>query len=173
MRTEAGLTATTEGICETIYPTEYEPPGSFADLAKMQEEARALSEQEDQEDQEDDEGKSPLQAFVDQFAGDATPTAFETRNLGTTVEILVKSVDAQKGTWDVALAPEIVTFVGERSWMAGSVEMPIFTSWRVNQSFRISDGEWILATTGAIGDKERGADPTEKRLLFLKVEQVR
>lgn len=166
-RTEAGLAAVVEGICETIYPTEYEPPSSFPDLVKMEKEAQALSE-----GNEDDE-PTLLEAFVDQIATDATPTAFETRNLGSTVEFLVKSVEAQKKTWDVALAPEIVRFVGERSWMAGAVEMPIFTSWRVSQSFRIPNGEWVLASTGAIGGKESGTNPDEKRLMFLKVEQVR
>ena len=87
------------------------------------------------------------------------------------MEFLVKSVEAQKGTWDIALAPEIVRLVGEHSWMAGAVEMPIFTSWRMNQSFRIPNGKWVLASTGAIGEKESGTNPDEKRLMFLKVEQ--
>ena len=168
VHTEAGLSATVEGICETIYPTEYEPPGGFPNLRKMQAEAKALVEEGSS-----DEKLSPLEAFVDQLAGDATPTAFETRNLGTTVEVLVKSVVEEKGVWDISLSPEIVAFVGERSWMGGTVKMPIFTCWRTNQSFRMLDGEWMLASTCAIGSLQSGTDSSHKRLMFLKVEQTK
>ena len=168
IRTEAGLAATVEGICETIYPTEYEPPESLVNLQKIQEEAQNLSRNKN-----GNEELSPLEAFVNQLAADATPTAFETRNLGATTEVLVKSVEAQEETWDIAIATEFVTHVGEKTWMAGTVEMPLFTTWRVNQSFRIPDKEWVLASIGAIGDREQGANQKEKRLLFLQVSQVR
>ena len=168
VRTEAGLSTTVEAICETIYATEYEPSGGLSNLRKMKAEAKAVVEEGSS-----DEKLSSSETFVDQHAGDAIPSAFETRNVGTVIEVLVKSVKEEKGVWDVSLSPEIVTFAGEQSWMGGAVKIPIFTCWRTNQSFRMLDGEWMLASTCAIGDLKNGTDPSHKRLMFLKVEQIR
>lgn len=160
IRLDAGLTATVEGIVETIYPTEYEPPGGGRALA-------AISEEPPQSAPEG------LLELFQAFANEATPTAFETRNTGVSTEVEVRSVEAESGTWDVCWAPEVVELIGERDWCESTITMPTFASTRLNSSFRIRNGEWTLAGLSAVGHEDGVTDPKQKRIFLLHVKRVR
>lgn len=160
IRLDAGLTATVEGIVETIYPTEYEPPGVGRALAAISEEPPQSAP------------KGLLELFQG-LANDATPCAFETRNTGSTIEVEVRSVEAEQDAWDVRWAPEVVELVGESLWGEGLLKQPTFASTRLNSSFRIRDGEWTLAGLSAVGHKDGVTDPKQKRIFLLHVKRVR
>ncbi len=129
----SGQKATIEIIREFIYPTEYEPP------------------------------EIPNEVLV---GGNvfpvtpATPTAFETRNTGVTLEI-EPTLGANDYVIDLRFAPEIVEFDGFINYgspisvpgtLPGSadvvltenrIEMPVFSSRRVNTSLTIYDGHTV------------------------------
>ncbi|GHC41263.1 hypothetical protein [Roseibacillus persicicus] len=164
LRADAGITASAEGIAETIYPTEYELPEVPQILASITQEEAAS---------EPVPGKDIALRFLQEVANDATPTAFETRNTGSTTETEVRTVEAEEGTWDVRWAPEMVQLAGESSWQDGALTMPIFTSSRLNSSFRVKDGAWTLTGMMAVGRVEGGIDAEKKRIFLLRVKRVR
>ena len=142
----SGETATIEVIREFIYPTEYEPPelpnsvgstslGGFGDIG----------------------GQSSSFPVTP-----ATPTAFETRNTGVTLEIQ-PTIGANDFVIDLRFAPEIVEFEGFINYgspitSAGTdllgnpttnvitenrIEMPVFASRRVSTGLTIYDGHTV------------------------------
>lgn len=99
--TKSGLPARIEVIREFIYPTEYDPP-------ELPGEVGLLGGFLDENAFDPNEG-------VEQVAGfpvtPATPTAFDTRNLGVTLE--VEPVVSPDGyTIELSLMPEIIEFEG-------------------------------------------------------------
>jgi general secretion pathway protein D len=140
--TRPGQKATIEIIREFIYPTEYEPP--------------ELAQQNN-----------------NNFGGGggggggggvtpATPTAFETRNIGVTLEI-EPNVGANDYVIDLRFAPEIVEFEGFINYGSpitspaadafgnpvtlviteNRIEMPVFSSRRVSTGITIYDGHTV------------------------------
>ena len=125
----SGQRAKIEAISEVIYPTEYDPPGGAA--AKEGEEKETI------------ELLPPC------------PTAFETRNVGATLE--VDPVVGQDGTIDLNLAPEIVQ-AGENSrfvTMLGDtemiVEMPNFLTSKVTTQVSLRPGDYSFLGTSELG----------------------
>lgn len=141
----SGERATIEIIREFIYPTEYEPPelpnsvGTFSTNG--------------------DNGGASSSSFP---VTPATPTAFETRNTGVTLE--VEPILGEDGyTIDLTFKPEIVEFEGFINYgspiqSAGTdalgnpitvtitdnrIEMPVFSTRRVNTSLTIYDGHTV------------------------------
>lgn len=123
VRGKSGQKSTTEGISEEIYPTEYqpaplpesvgsEPPSPTTDSSKP-----AVP------------SKLPA-SRPERFP--ATPTAFDTRNVGTTLEI--EPTLGEGLIVDLRIVPETVTFVGRESWGQGLslAEMPVFEAQRIN-----------------------------------------
>jgi general secretion pathway protein D len=140
---KSGQKATIEIIREFIYPTEYEPPelpnsvgSSFLDTGGL--------------------GGGSASTFP---VTPATPTAFETRNTGVTLEIEPTIADNDL-VIDLRFVPEIVEFEGFINYgspiqSTGSdalgnvipititenrIEMPVFSSRRVNTQLTIYDG---------------------------------
>jgi len=140
---KSGQKATIEIIREFIYPTEYEPPelpnqvgSSFIDTGGL--------------------GGGSASTFP---VTPATPTAFETRNTGVTLEIEPTIADNDL-VIDLRFVPEIVEFEGFINYgspiqSTGSdalgnvipititenrIEMPVFSSRRVNTQLTIYDG---------------------------------
>ena len=140
---KSGQKATIEIIREFIYPTEYEPPelpnavgSSFLDTGGL--------------------GGGSASTFP---VTPATPTAFETRNTGVTLEIEPTIADNDL-VIDLRFVPEIVEFEGFINYgspiqSTGSdrlgnvipititenrIEMPVFSSRRVNTQLAIYDG---------------------------------
>ncbi|MGJ8726122.1 MAG: Amuc_1098 family type IV pilus outer membrane protein [Roseibacillus sp.] len=140
----SGETATIEIIREFIYPTEYEPPelpnnvGTTGGLGGAGTGA----------------GIFPVTP--------ATPTAFETRNTGVTLEIQ-PTIGANDYVIDLRFAPEIVEFEGFINYGSpitspasdafgnpisititeNRIEMPVFASRRVNTGLTIYDGHTV------------------------------
>jgi general secretion pathway protein D len=138
---KSGQKATIEVIREFIYPTEYEPPelpesGGGGGVAGG--------------------GGGGVAAAI---ATPATPTAFETRNLGVTLEI-EPTIGANDFVIDVRFLPEIVEFEGFINYGSpilapgtdlfgnaitsviteNRIEMPVFSKRSVNTSLTIYDG---------------------------------
>ncbi|MFD0892177.1 tetratricopeptide repeat protein [Luteolibacter ambystomatis] len=141
-----GQKATIEIIREFIYPTEYEPPelpNSVGTSSISNPLGPGL-------------GSSSVGLFP---VTPATPTAFQTRNTGVTLEIEPNIAD-NDFTIDLRFVPEIVEFEGFINYGSpiqspssdalgnprtvtiteNRIEMPVFSSRRVNTSLTIYDG---------------------------------
>lgn len=134
----SGQKATIEVIREFIYPTEYEPP-------ELPEGGGAIA--------------TGVGAAPSMIATPATPTAFETKNLGVTLEI-EPTIGENDFVIDIRFIPEIVEFEGFINYgspilspgtdIAGNpvssvitenrIEMPVFSKRSVNTSLTIYDG---------------------------------
>ena len=134
-----GQKATIEIIREFIYPTEYDPP----EIGEVENDAAG--------NPSGGGGVTP-----------ANPTAFETRNIGVTLEI-EPNVGANDYVIDLRFAPEIVEFEGFINYgspittpavdIAGNpitlvltenrIEMPVFSVRRVSTGITIYDGHTV------------------------------
>ncbi|BCU75568.1 Amuc_1098 family type IV pilus outer membrane protein [Luteolibacter sp. LG18] len=142
----SGQKATIEIIREFIYPTEYEPPelpNSVGTSSVSNPLGPGL-------------GTSSSAIFP---VTPATPTAFETRNTGVTLEI-EPTIGDNDFTIDLRFVPEIVEFEGFINYGSpiqspssdalgnprtvtiteNRIEMPVFSSRRVNTALTIYDG---------------------------------
>lgn len=137
----SGEKATIEVIREFIYPTEYEPPELPNSVGAT-----------------DGGGVGAAGAAIFPVTP-ATPTAFETRNTGVTLEI-EPTIGENNYTIDLRFAPEIVEFEGFINYGSpiqspasdalgnpiqititeNRIEMPVFSTRRVNTALTIYDG---------------------------------
>ncbi|MCH7224517.1 Amuc_1098 family type IV pilus outer membrane protein [Haloferula sp. A504] len=141
----SGEKATIEIIREFIYPTEYEPPELPNSVGNNGGNAGGIGGL----------GQGPAIFPVTP----ATPTAFETRNTGVTLEI-APNIGANDFVIDLNFAPEIVEFEGFINYGSpiqspssdalgnpttvtitdNRIEMPVFSTRRVNTALTIFDG---------------------------------
>lgn len=140
-----------ESITERIYPTEYEPPeltcGQAAESVKP---------------------PANLSEIVKEALVGTTPTSFETRNTGTTIELEAMRFPHAEKTWDVRIAVDDVHLVG-RDHFGGEalkIEMPAFTSFRTTGEVRLKEGEWQILS---VLEPPRGMEgkPSDKRWITL------
>lgn len=117
----SGQRAKVESVREFIYPTEYDPPEIPSDVTLS---GRA---------------KSPVTGL--------TPTAYETRNIGHTLEI-DPVLGADEIMIDLNLAPEIVTLAGYTSWPSAKIEplflakMPTFYTMKITSQIMLQNGRY-------------------------------
>ncbi len=157
----SGQKATTESIREVIYPTEYEP--SCAGLG----------------DAANKESVTPQEKAFKAAMQSVTPTAFETRNTGGTLEI-EPVIDADPAIIDLRLAPEIVFDTGVRKWNVRKdelgneswIEMPLFYSIRSNTSLTLADGMPQLLSVLTPKAADGTPDPTRKLLAIVTADIV-
>ncbi len=127
VRALSGQRAKVESIHETIYPTEYDPPEIPDELTLHK-------------------------ADPGSFQGTpANPAAFETRNVGSTLEIdPVLGADGE--TIDLNLVPEIVEHV-EDTYLDrpdteidenSDIRMPLFYTMKVTTALTMKDGTYAL-----------------------------
>ena len=152
--TKSGMPAQIEIIREFIYPTEYDPPeipNSFGNNLQGSNNSSSLP------------GLNPSPATVSTFpVTPATPTAFETRNVGVTLEV-DPVVGANGYTIDLNLNPEVVEFEGFINYGSpitsgaidalgrpttvviteNRIEMPIFATRRVKTQVTVWDGQTV------------------------------
>ena len=78
-----------------------------------------------------------------------TPTAFEVRNTGTTLEASLTAVVVVDNTWDLLYELETVIPVGHTELGAPELQitMPVFTTFHVSGLMRLAEGEWQLAAS--------------------------
>lgn len=130
LRGRSGEKSTSESVSEQIYPTEFEPP----ELPNTVGVAIVSPKQDDVPTPVPETEKllkAPDPEALEGIRTPATPTAFETRNVGVTME--VESVLGDDGSLlDVRLAAEHVALVDQTTFGQGlsTVEMPVFETQR-------------------------------------------
>lgn len=155
-----GEKASTESIQEKIYPTEYEPPelpGSFG--------PRTLTPQ-----------TSPVPQ-VDPAPIVATPTAFDTRNCGNTLEVEPILLDEGK-LIRLHLVPEMVWHTGNTVWQdlkdglgnLSNIQMPDFYSLRLNTTITCPNRQYVLAAALSPKNDKGEVDSSRKVMVFVKCE---
>lgn len=148
----SGEQATSESIVEYIYPTEYDatPPKPT---------------------KEGDEHAAP-QAFP---IPPGLPTAFETRNVGSTLEV-EPTIGENDQMINLRFVPEMVFHTGNTVWQetkdtsgnTHKVQMPDFQVMRTNTALSCISGQYILVTFMTPKDAAGKLDFERKVLLFLK-----
>lgn len=156
----SGQKATTESIEEFIYPTEYEPAELPAEPSK----------DKDKDDKTKTTRRDP--------AIGPLPTAFETRNLGSTLEI-EPTLSEDNKIIDLRFVPEIVYHVGNTVWAEwkgehgnSPVQMPTFYTLRVNTSVTLADGQSMLVAALSPKNKDGVPDFTRKLMVFVKADVI-
>lgn len=149
---KSGQKATSEAIREFIYPTEYDPP-KFGGASQ---------------------DKPPV---VDpKSVVGPSPTAWDVRNLGGTLEIEPNLSDDDR-VIDVRLLPEIVYHTGNQVWTEwrddrgkADIQMPDFYTLRISTSVFLADGQPLMI--GALSPKnDKGeTDPSRKLMVFARAD---
>lgn len=162
----SGEKATREAIREFIYPTEYEPPEI---PAKVNVPGAPKGD-----------GVSPEELkWMGMLRTGYTPTAFETRNLGGTLE--VEPIIAEDGKHvSLRFAPEIVWHTGNTVWAedkdahgnVSKVQMPQMYSLRVMTAITCIDGQYNLVAVLSPKDQDGVTDFTRKVMMFVKCDVV-
>jgi hypothetical protein len=150
----SGEKSLAESIKEFIYPTEYEP-------AEIPNEIHTTADGE------------KVKSDGKEYATGPTPTSFETRNLGSTVEI-EPTIGGDGKIIDLRLAPDIVYHVGNETWAEwkgkhgdASVRMPTMYSTRITTAVTLATGQPLLAA--ALSPKGENGFPDFKRKLLVFV----
>lgn len=153
-----GKQATTESVKEFIYPTEYDPPEI------------PLSEQR--------KGQNPKADATQLEAIGPNPTAFETRNLGPTLEVETHISDDQKKV-SLTLVSEIVDHVGNTVWLEwkgkygnSPVQMPSMYTVRFVTRVNLTPGKPMLAAVLTPKDKDGNPDPSRKYMVFVRCDLI-
>ncbi len=154
----SGEKATTESIAEYIYPTEYEPVRGIPETAAAQ---KAHDEQERE------------------LFWPPVPTSFETRNLGSTLEIEPTS-SRDNRIIDLRLAPEFSWQTGRTVWQERKdengntikIEMPEIYSLHLTTALTLRSGVHSLAGILSPKDQNGRTDPTRKVMIFVKADNL-
>ncbi|MEO5715227.1 MAG: hypothetical protein ABIT37_17240 [Luteolibacter sp.] len=157
----SGQKATSESVEEFIYPTEYEP-------AELPNNIHVKDEKEAEK----------ARASVPDLATGPTPTAFDTRNVGSTLEI-EPTLSSDNKTIDLRFVPEIVYHVGNQVWAEwkgehgnSPVQMPTFYTVRTNTAVTLADGHYMLTAALSPKNKEGAPDLTRKLMVFVKADVI-
>jgi len=156
----SGEKALTEAINEFIYPTEYEPP-ELPNTVSIPDKDTGLTP---------DEVK-----LLKMLRTPATPTSFETRNLGGTLEI-EPTFDAEGKVIDLRFAPELVWHTGESVWVetkdsegnVSKIQMPKIYCMRLTTALTCREGKYVMAAVQSPKDAEGTTDFTRKVMIFVK-----
>ena len=165
----SGNRAKVESVLEFIYPTEYDPPPVPADTkSKSAGEEENEKVKESKKIPEKDKASKP---------GFPLATAFDVRNLGTTLEV-DPVLGADNRTIDLNLAPEIVYQTGfenygkyTRDGDDTEVKMPKFYMVKVTTQVTAINGEYLLI--GVATPKNAGTGEPEfsrKLMIFVKAD---
>ena len=155
----SGQKSTTESIDEFIYPTEYDPP-----------------DMPDKVEFKDKEESDKSKVTPRDFATGPSPSAFETRNLGSTLEI-EPTIDESGKLIDLRFIPEIVYHVGNTTWAEWkdahgecNIQMPKFYVIRINTQVTLADGQYTMAASLSPKCKDGFPDFTRKLMVFVKAD---
>jgi hypothetical protein len=154
----SGQKATSEAIEEYIYPTEYEPAELAGNTGGDEGPVNGVPEKKIRRD----------------FATGPTPTAFETRNLGSTLEI-EPTLGVDDKIIDLRFLPEIVYHVGNEVWAEwkgqhgnSPIQMPKF----YKVSVTLADGKPMLVAAVSPKDEQGKPDLTRKLMVFVKADVI-
>ena len=148
----SGEKALVESVAEYIFPSEYSPPGLPC-------------------------GGSPPPLPKEKHGGrPGWPTAFETRNVGVTLEV-EPTVEIHNKAIDLRIVPELVellrleTCMEHRDqWGDGSIRMPTFGTLRMNTSNPLVPPPFGFVGLLTPHKKDGGRDFTRKIMLFVRVD---
>jgi hypothetical protein len=157
-RFDVGTTATMEGVVEDIYPTEYESPESLP-------QGSPLLRPQDQ--------LSPSEKIQKTALTFASPSAFDTKNLGATLEAVAEEVTAEEGMWDLRFTLTEVSHLKDDSWVEGTVTMPIFKVNSVKGGSRVKEGSWDLWSCQAETGEDGKPDLSNLRAVLVQLKQVK
>lgn len=148
----SGQKASSESVHEFIYPTEYEPPAPPPRKEGEQDAAATFQ------------------------THPAVPTAFETRNVGSSLEV-EPVIDESGKVIDLRFVPELVYHTGNEVWQEVTegkdsyrVQMPNFYTIRINTSVTLIAGEPFLVAAATPKDDQGGADYAKKVLIFTRAD---
>lgn len=169
LRARSGQKSMSESLSEQIYPTEYEPPELPNSVGV------AITGPKT-------EGSPPVLMNLEKLAGapalesmtairtPATPTAFETRNAGLSVEI-EPTMDDDGKIIDLRINPSHVTLVDRSSWgkELSEVEMPVFESQTLMTSATLRINQPFLLGTLNLPPKSQADPDSANRVWFAFV----
>jgi hypothetical protein len=149
----SGGKQTTESIHEFIYPTEYEPMNCLPTKKK----------------------KQPVMPDVSFPYNPATPTAFETRNVGSTLEA-EPTLGEDDRIIDISVYPDLIWHTGNTVWNERKDElgnltkitMPDFYKVSLNTSFTCIAGQYTMAGVVSPKDAKGEVDQDRKVMIFVK-----
>ncbi len=149
-----GQKSTTESIHEFIYPTEYVPM-TLPQTSKTSDE--------------------PMDIIDAICFSPATPTAFDARNLGSTLEVEATN-SGDNRIMELRLIPEFVWHTGNTVWHEGKdlggnpfkISMPFFYCVRMNTSITCIDGQYNFVGSLSPKDSKGVTDTTRKLMVFVK-----
>lgn len=162
--TRSGMKGSVDSNEELIYPTEYEP----AQLAVEQTGTATTG----------DGGQVPTKVHVRDLTTGPTPTAFEVRPVGTSMEV-TPTLNADGKRIDFILNSEMVSHVGQQVWSEWKgetgntpIQMPTFYKIGINTTAAAVDGQFLMI--GAMSPKsEKGHIDTQRKLMvFLKADVI-
>lgn len=152
-----GQKATVESNEEYIYPTEYEPAELPAEINVI-------------------EGGVKAELEGREFAIGPTPTAFETRNLGSILEIQPNLVG---DIVDLRFAPELIFHVRNETWSEWNgalgkspIQMPVIYSMRVSGDIAVRSGNYRLVAALSPNGPDGHPDFERKLLIFVRPDIV-
>lgn len=148
----SGEKASAESIREVIYPTEIYGSGLSGSFT-----------------QQDNDLLKRMQGI-----GRPHPPAFETRNVGTTLE--VEPIHGRdKNYIELRLNPEWVQMPEVYSWVRfrdeqgrSDVKRPVFHTLRSDTVFTVKNNTYQLVNSFAVMDEKGTIDPSRQLLLFVK-----
>lgn len=150
----SGEKSLAESIKEYIYPTEWEP-------AELPNEIYTT------------EAGDKVKIDARDVATGPTPTSFEKRNLGSTLEI-EPTVASNGKLIDLRFTPEIVYHVGDETWSEwkdkrgdASIRMPMMYTLRLSTAATVMDGQPLLVA--ALSPKGENGFPDFKRKVLVFV----
>lgn len=157
----SGEKATSESIEELIYPSEYEPA--------------QLPEDPHSKDKEETDKAKPTR--LDSAIG-PLPTAFQTRNLGSTLEI-EPTLSEDNKIIDLRFLPQIVYHVGNQVWAEwkgehgnSPVQMPTFYCVRLNTAVTLADGKPMFVAALTPKKQDGTPDNTRKLMVFVRADVI-
>jgi hypothetical protein len=148
LRSQLGSKALNESLLESIYPTEYESPNTPNSITVTNAGGEKL-----------DVPASAVGQLRD-IVTPATPTAFETRNLGISLEVELQA-HSDPGVVQLRIAPEWARLVGRSTYGEGvsKLEMPEIESQRLTTGAKVRlDKPFLLGTFNR--SPESTVDPT-------------
>ncbi len=154
----SGQRAKVESIHEAIYPTEFDPATEVRTVERGGQKDIVTTHSEN---------GLPLAA------------AFETRNVGTTLEV-DPVIGADDRTVDLNLAPELVYLVDHSKWgeykdgeSEVAVEMPAFYTMKVTTQVTVLAGDYLLLGVNSPFNSETSMPDNERKVMvFVKVDML-
>lgn len=163
----SGEKALSESISEYIYPTAYERSQTPNSVSITVNGAATTAE----------DGGAPGSLELAKLIAPPTPTSFETRNCGSTLEI-EPTIGGNDMIIDLRFAPDCVWHTGDTYYMeekdrlgnVTKIQMPVIYSARTTTALTLKDGQYQMPCVLTPKDAKGTADPSRKIMLFVKAD---